>query len=213
MGNDSPLAVLSDKNKPLYNYFKQLFAQVTNPPIDPIREAIVMSPGVLHRPQAQPAGHQPGQPAHAAGGQPAGAGLCRHGQAARHRGAPRRASSRATIDITYPLAWGKEAWKPNWPRCAPRRWTPSRGGKNILIISDRAVSATQVAIPALLALSAIHQHLVRGGFADVGWPGGRNRLRPRGASLRRAGGLRGREPSTLPGHGNPGRCTRICPAT
>src|SRR5256714_4098326 len=43
MGNDSPVAVLSDKNKPLYNYFKQLFAQVTNPPIDPIREAIVMS--------------------------------------------------------------------------------------------------------------------------------------------------------------------------
>jgi len=43
MGNDSPLAVLSDKNKPLFNYFKQLFAQVTNPPIDPIREAIVMS--------------------------------------------------------------------------------------------------------------------------------------------------------------------------
>jgi glutamate synthase (NADPH/NADH) large chain len=43
MGNDSPLAVLSNKNKPLYNYFKQLFAQVTNPPIDPIREAIVMS--------------------------------------------------------------------------------------------------------------------------------------------------------------------------
>lgn len=43
MGNDSPLAVLSDKNKPLYNYFRQMFAQVTNPPIDPIREAIVMS--------------------------------------------------------------------------------------------------------------------------------------------------------------------------
>lgn len=43
MGNDSPLAVLSSKNKPLYNYFRQMFAQVTNPPIDPIREAIVMS--------------------------------------------------------------------------------------------------------------------------------------------------------------------------
>src|SRR6185436_7975710 len=43
MGNDSPLAVLSDKNKPLYSYFKQLFAQVTNPPIDPIREDLVMS--------------------------------------------------------------------------------------------------------------------------------------------------------------------------
>ena len=43
MGNDSPLAVLSKRNKTLYNYFKQLFAQVTNPPIDPIRESIVMS--------------------------------------------------------------------------------------------------------------------------------------------------------------------------
>ncbi|MEF3007356.1 glutamate synthase central domain-containing protein, partial [Pseudomonas aeruginosa] len=43
MGNDSALPVLSDKNKPLYSYFKQLFAQVTNPPIDPIREEIVMS--------------------------------------------------------------------------------------------------------------------------------------------------------------------------
>jgi hypothetical protein len=79
MGNDSPLAVLSDKNKPLYNYFKQLFAQVTNPRSD--RDVA----GVLHRPQAQPAGHQPGQPADAHGSQPAGAGLCRHGQAARHR--------------------------------------------------------------------------------------------------------------------------------
>jgi glutamate synthase (NADPH/NADH) large chain len=55
MGNDSPLPVLSDKNKPLYNYFKQLFAQVTNPPIDPIREEIVMSLISLHRPEAQPA--------------------------------------------------------------------------------------------------------------------------------------------------------------
>ena len=43
MGNDSPLAVLSDRSKPIFNIFKQLFAQVTNPPIDPIREAIVMS--------------------------------------------------------------------------------------------------------------------------------------------------------------------------
>jgi len=43
MGNDSPLAVMSNKHKPLYNYFKQLFAQVTNPPIDPIREQLVMS--------------------------------------------------------------------------------------------------------------------------------------------------------------------------
>jgi glutamate synthase (NADPH/NADH) large chain len=63
MGNDSPLAVLSNKNKPLYNYFKQLFAQVTNPPIDPIREELVMSlvsfigpkPNLLDLEQHQPA--------------------------------------------------------------------------------------------------------------------------------------------------------------
>jgi glutamate synthase (NADPH/NADH) large chain len=72
MGNDSPLAVLSAKNKPLYNYFKQLFAQVTNPPIDPIREQLVMSLVSFIGP-AQPAGHQPGQPADAPRSHPAGA--------------------------------------------------------------------------------------------------------------------------------------------
>ena len=68
MGNDSPLAVLSDKHKPLYNYFKQLFAQVTNPPIDPIREAIVMSLVSFIGPKPEPARHQRGQPADAARG-------------------------------------------------------------------------------------------------------------------------------------------------
>ncbi|MEY2658802.1 MAG: hypothetical protein RLZZ395_2544, partial [Pseudomonadota bacterium] len=66
MGNDSPLAVLSSKNKPLYNYFRDVA-------------------GVLHRPQAQPARHQPGQPAHAPGGEPAHPRLRGHGQAAQHR--------------------------------------------------------------------------------------------------------------------------------
>jgi glutamate synthase (NADPH/NADH) large chain len=95
MGNDSPLAVLSDRNKPLYNYFKQLFAQVTNPPIDPIREAIVMSLVSFIGPQAQPARHQPGQPTDAAGSEPADPRLCRHGQAARHRAAhPRQVPQR-----------------------------------------------------------------------------------------------------------------------
>jgi glutamate synthase (NADPH/NADH) large chain len=85
MGNDSPLAVLSDKNKPLYNYFKQLFAQVTNPPIDPIREAVVMSLCQLHRPQAQPARHQRGEPADAPRSVAARARLQGHGAPARDR--------------------------------------------------------------------------------------------------------------------------------
>ncbi len=53
MGTDTPLACLSDKPQPLFNYFKQLFAQVTNPPIDPIREEMVMSLTQLHRHRAQ----------------------------------------------------------------------------------------------------------------------------------------------------------------
>ena len=56
MGTDTPLAVLSDKPQPLYNYFQQLFAQVTNPPIDCIREEIVTSADHDHRHRGQPAG-------------------------------------------------------------------------------------------------------------------------------------------------------------
>ena len=55
MGTDTPLAVLSDRPQPLYNYFKQLFAQVTNPPLDAIREEIVTSVKTRHRPGGQPA--------------------------------------------------------------------------------------------------------------------------------------------------------------
>ena len=73
MGNDSPLAVMSSKNKTLFHYFKQLFAQVTNPPIDPIRENLVMSLRVVRRAEAQPARHQQHQSADAARGVAAGA--------------------------------------------------------------------------------------------------------------------------------------------
>ena len=69
MGNDSPLAVLSNKDKTLYNYFKQLFAQVTNPPIDPIREEMVMSLVSFIGPKPEPARHRRGQSADAAGSQ------------------------------------------------------------------------------------------------------------------------------------------------
>ena len=80
MGNDSPLAVLSNKNKTLYHYFKQLFAQVTNPPIDPIREDDGDVAGVVHRPEAEPARHQQHQPADAPRSVAAGARLRRHGE-------------------------------------------------------------------------------------------------------------------------------------
>ncbi|MBS4037149.1 MAG: glutamate synthase subunit alpha [Hydrogenophaga sp.] len=164
MGNDSPLAVLSDKNKPLYNYFKQLFAQVTNPPIDPIREAIVMSlvsfigpkPNLLDINQVNPPMRlEVGQPVLDFADMPK----------LRNIEATTQGKFRsATLDITYPVSWGREGVEAKLASLCAAAVDAIKGGKNILIISDRAVSPTQIAIPALLALSAIHQHLVREGL-------------------------------------------------
>ncbi len=164
MGNDSPLAVLSDRSKPLYNYFKQLFAQVTNPPIDPIREAIVMSlvsfigpkPNLLDINQVNP-------PMRLEVSQP----ILDFADMAKLRDIERHTHGKfrsVTLDITYPLLWGQEGVEAKLASLCAEAVDAIKGGKNILIISDRAVSATQVAIPALLALSAIHQHLVREGL-------------------------------------------------
>ncbi|MEQ6433628.1 glutamate synthase-related protein [Comamonas sp. w2-DMI] len=164
MGNDSPLAVLSDKNKPLYNYFRQMFAQVTNPPIDPIREAIVMSlvsfvgpkPNLLDINQVNP-------PMRLELQQP----VLDFEAMAKLRDIEKYTHGKfksATIDITYPLAWGKQGVEAKLASLCAQAVDEIKGGANILIISDRGMNATQVAIPALLALSAIHQHLVREGL-------------------------------------------------
>jgi glutamate synthase (NADPH/NADH) large chain len=164
MGNDSPLAVLSDKNKSLYSYFKQLFAQVTNPPIDPIRESIVMSlvsfvgpkPNLLDINQVNP-------PMRLEVAQPVLdlADMAKLYDIERHTHGKFRSS---TLDITYPLAWGYEGVEAKLASLCAEAVDAIRGGKNILIVTDRRVSATQIAIPALLALSAVHQHLVREGL-------------------------------------------------
>ncbi len=164
MGNDSPLAVLSDKNKPLYNYFKQLFAQVTNPPIDPIREAIVMSlvsfigpkPNLLDINQVNP-------PMRLEVSQP----ILDFQDMAKLRGIAERTQGKFrshTLDITYPVSWGREGVEAKLASLCAEAVDAIKGGHNILIISDRGVNASQVAVPALLALSAIHQHLVREGL-------------------------------------------------
>ena len=164
MGNDAPLAVLSDKNKPLYNYFKQLFAQVTNPPIDPIREAIVMSlhsfigpkPDLLDinavNPQMRLEVEQP---------------ILDFDDMARLRSIERHTGGKFktyTIDITYPLAWGREGVEAKLASLCAEAQDAIRSGHNILVISDRQVGRDHVAIPALLALSAIHHHLVHEGL-------------------------------------------------
>ncbi|HWH73791.1 MAG TPA: glutamate synthase central domain-containing protein, partial [Methylibium sp.] len=164
MGNDSPLAVLSDKNKPLYNYFKQLFAQVTNPPIDPIREAIVMSlnsfigpkPNLLDINAVNP-------PMRLEVTQP----ILDFDDMARLRAIEKPTGGKfkpCELDIVYPLAWGREGVEAKLASLCAQAVDAIRGGHNILIITDRKMGREQIAIPAVLALSAIHQHLVREGL-------------------------------------------------
>ncbi len=164
MGNDAPLAVLSNRNKPLYNYFKQLFAQVTNPPIDPIREEIVMSlvsfigprPNLLDINAVNP-------PIRLEVSQPIldFTDMQRLRDIEAHTGGKFRTRE---LDIVYPVAWGNEGVEAKLASLCASAVDAIHGGYNILLITDRGMDRDNVAIPALLALSAIHDHLVRVGL-------------------------------------------------
>ncbi|MCR5535957.1 MAG: glutamate synthase subunit alpha [Succinivibrio sp.] len=164
MGNDTPLAVLSGKPKPLYNYFRQLFAQVTNPPIDPIREDLVTSllsfvgprPNLLNVMDTNPTVRlEVEQPVLDAEDM----------EKIRHIASYTGNKFRTMIlDITYPLKWGSAAIEARLASILAQAVEAVHSGVNILIISDRNVSSTRVAIPALLATSAVHQCLVEHGL-------------------------------------------------
>ena len=164
MGNDSPLAVLSNRNKPLYSYFKQLFAQVTNPPIDPIREQMVMSlvsfigprPNLLDLNNINP-------PMRLEVAQP----VLDFDDMAQIRDIEELTDHKFKsyeLDICYPVAWGKEGIEARLASLAAEAEDAIRSGYNILIVSDRHLLRERVAIPALLATSAIHLHLVNRGL-------------------------------------------------
>ena len=164
MGNDAPLAVLSDRAKPFYNYFRQLFAQVTNPPIDPIREQMVMSlvsfigpkPNLLDINNVNP-------PLRLEVSQPVldFAAMAQIRDIEQVTGKKFRSFE---LDITYPAAWGPEGIEARVAALCARAVDAVQSGYNILIVSDRLVDGERVAIPALLATSAVHQHLIRAGL-------------------------------------------------
>jgi glutamate synthase (NADPH/NADH) large chain len=164
MGNDSPLAVLSDRPKPLYAYFKQLFAQVTNPAIDPIREELVMSlvsfigpkPNLLDISNINP-------PMRLEVSQP----VLSVRDMGKIRDIERRTLGKfrsSELDICYPAAWGKDGVEARLASLCAEAEDAVESGYNVLIVSDRRMDRDHVAIPALLALSAVHQHLVRRGL-------------------------------------------------
>ncbi|WP_341676632.1 glutamate synthase-related protein [Niveibacterium sp. SC-1] len=164
MGNDSPLAVMSNKDKSLYNYFKQLFAQVTNPPIDPIREQLVMStvsfigpkPNLLDLNNINP-------PMRLEVSQP----VLDFKDMAKLREIEKYTDNKFKsyeLSICYPVVWGRDGIEARLASLCAEAEDAVRSGYTILIVSDRKMDAENVAIPALLATSAIHQHLVGKGL-------------------------------------------------
>ena len=164
MGNDSPLAVLSNKDKTLYHYFKQLFAQVTNPPIDPIREELVTSLVSFIGPKPNLLGiDEMNPPLRLEMSQP----VLDFYEMEKIRHIDRYTDGKFKsyeLDICYPVAWGRDAIEARLASLCAQAEDAVRAGFSILIISDRNLSREHVAIPALLALSAIHQHLVNKGL-------------------------------------------------
>ena len=164
MGNDSALPVLSNKPKLLYYYFKQLFAQVTNPPIDPIREELVMSLVTFIGPKPNLLGiDETNPPLRLEASQPVlmpdeleqlkAIATATQGQ-----------FSAITLDMTYAANQGKQGMAAAIEALCKAARKAVLDGFNILILSDRNVSADRLAIPALLACSAAHQSLVVAGL-------------------------------------------------
>ncbi|MDZ4098378.1 MAG: glutamate synthase-related protein, partial [Methylophilaceae bacterium] len=164
MGNDSALPVLSNRPKLLYYYFKQLFAQVTNPPIDPIREELVMSLVTFIGPKPNLLGiDETNPPLRLEASQP----VLLQDELAQLKAIDTLTQNRyrsLTLDITYPVAQGKQGMAAALEILCVAAKKAVNDGFNVLILSDRQVSADRLAIPALLACSATHQYLVRAGL-------------------------------------------------
>ena len=167
MGADNPVAVLSNKPKPLFNYFKQNFAQVTNPPIDPIREELVMSLVSLIGPRPNLLGLESGgEHMRLEVSQP----ILTNKDLERIRNIEKAtdgAFRTLTIDICYPADQGAEGMEGALASICSQAETAVGEDYNILILSDRGMSAQRIAVPALLATSAVHHHLVHAGLRTV----------------------------------------------
>jgi glutamate synthase (NADPH) large chain len=159
MGNDAALAVMSDRQPPLFSYFKQLFAQVTNPPIDPLRENVVMSLQCGVGAEVNLLSEAPEQAHQLVMPQP----ILRNHQLEKLRQVSHDVFDAATLDITWPIEDGPDGMQRRLDALCEEASNQVDHGANILILSDRNVGAERVAMPSLLAVAAVHHHLVRAG--------------------------------------------------
>jgi glutamate synthase domain-containing protein 2/glutamate synthase domain-containing protein 3 len=159
MGNDASLAVMSDRQPALFAYFKQLFAQVTNPPIDPIREQVVMSLHVGVGAELNLLTEIPEQAHQLVMDQP----ILRNHELEKLRQVSHDIFDAATLDTTWPIESGTDGMEKRLELLCEEAARYVENGANILILSDRNLGMERVAIPSLLAVSAVHNHLVRQG--------------------------------------------------
>ncbi|MGB9656952.1 MAG: glutamate synthase central domain-containing protein, partial [Pseudolabrys sp.] len=164
MGNDTPISALSDKPKPLFTYFKQNFAQVTNPPIDPIREELVMSlvsiigprPNLFDLEGASKTKRlEVRQP------------ILTNADLEKIRSISEMSGDHfksLTFDITFPAEHGADGMDWAIDELCERAEEAVGAGCNIIILSDRKASADRIPIPSLLACAAVHHHLTRKGL-------------------------------------------------
>ena len=157
MGNDTPLAVLSDRPQVLYNYFKQLFAQVTNPPLDAIREEIITSMITTIGSEGNLLDETPEQCRLLRLETPI---ISNHELEQIKQLNMERLRSR-TLSILFPRSEGAEGLRRRLEQLRQEASQAIADGVTILILSDRGVNHENVAIPALLATSNIHHHLIR----------------------------------------------------
>ncbi|HKT15503.1 MAG TPA: glutamate synthase large subunit, partial [Allosphingosinicella sp.] len=163
MGTDTPIAVLSERPKLLYEYFKQNFAQVTNPPIDPIREELVMSLVSMIGPRPNLLGHHAGTHKRLEVSQP----ILTNEDLEKIRSIQDvldGAFRTATLDATWPAGAGAQAMEAALQRLCWEATEAVLADVNLLIISDRGLSDERIPIPALLATGAVHHHLIRQGL-------------------------------------------------
>ena len=159
MGSDTPLAVLSDKPKHLFEYFKQLFAQVTNPPIDAIREEIIMAEDMMLGPESNLLEDGPQHCRRLWIQRP----MLTNEELEKIRLMNKKPLKALTLPIVFDKKDGKDGVEKAFKVLCTKADRAINAGCSILILSDRDISAKKVPIPSLLACAGLHHHLIRQG--------------------------------------------------
>src|SRR5829696_7250450 len=160
MGTDTPLAVLSERPQLLFSYFKQHFAQVTNPPIDPLREELVMSLKMSLGPEQNLFDETKKHCRRVLIDQP----VLTAAELEKIRALGDERASSTTLSTLFLVSTGEEGMEVALGRLCEKAESAVKAGSAVLVLSDRGVNETQAPIPSLLATASVHHHLVRAGI-------------------------------------------------